>query len=241
MIGFEFKKMRKSAIPILLIVFNLIGTGIGTLIFAANRQYLVDGTESLVLWGQTVFYASQLFSPILLAIICSISCQFEEQEKNWQRLLSLPMTVSQILKAKFLSLAFVSLVCQLIVLVFFLISAVILQVPLENWYLFIFWTVTGWFGTLPIIASQLFLSIRLSNFSVPVLLATILSVVGLGTLFIGQGLFQLFPYNWIVIGERARALSMFSLKEFSLFIGLGLVYIVLFYNLAKLALRKRFV
>ena len=87
MMIFEFKKSRKSAIPIILIFFNLVGTLLGTMMFALNRNYLVDGTEASILWGQTVFYASR--SPILIGTICSIGCQFEENNKNWQRLLTI--------------------------------------------------------------------------------------------------------------------------------------------------------
>ena len=40
MMIFEFKKIRKSAIPIILIFFNLVGTLLGTMMFALNRNYL---------------------------------------------------------------------------------------------------------------------------------------------------------------------------------------------------------
>ncbi len=49
MMIFEFKKIRKSAIPIILIFFNLVGTSLGTMMFALNRNYLVDGTEASIL------------------------------------------------------------------------------------------------------------------------------------------------------------------------------------------------
>ncbi len=55
MIIFEFKKIKKSAIPITLIFFNLVGSLLGAMIYALNRKVLLDGTQARVLWGQTVF------------------------------------------------------------------------------------------------------------------------------------------------------------------------------------------
>lgn len=118
MITFEFKKIRKSAIPIILIFFNLVGTLLGTMLFALNRKYLVDGTEAPILWGQTVFYSSQIFTPILIGIICSISCQFEESNKNWQRLLTIPIKPSRMIFAKIASLSVIMAISQLLVSAF---------------------------------------------------------------------------------------------------------------------------
>ena len=194
MITFEFKKIKKSAIPITLIFFNLVGSLLGAMIYALNRKVLLDGTQARVLWGQTVFYSSQIFTPILIGIICSISCQFEESNKNWQRLLSIPVKANRIILSKITSLSLVMAISQLIVLLFYIISALVLKVPFANYLLdFLLWSITGWIATITIVTIQIFLSIRLKNFAVPILISAILAIAGLMTLFIGQGLFSIFP------------------------------------------------
>lgn len=193
MIIFEFKKIKKSAIPITLIFFNLVGSLLGAMIYALNRKVLLDGTQARVLWGQTVFYSSQIFTPILIGIICSISCQFEESNKNWQRLLSIPVKANRIILSKITSLSLVMAISQLIVLLFYIISALVLKVPFANYLLdFLLWSITGWIATITIITIQIFLSIRLKNFAVPIIISAILAIAGLMTLFIGQGLFSIF-------------------------------------------------
>ena len=191
MITFEFKKIKKSAIPITLIFFNLVGSLLGAMIYALNRKVLLDGTQARVLWGQTVFYSSQVFTPILIGIICSISCQFEESNKNWQRLLSIPVKANRIILSKITSLSLVMAISQLIVLLLYIISALVLKVPFANYLLdFLLWSITGWIATITIVTIQIFLSIRLKNFAVPILISAILAIAGLMTLFIGQGLLE---------------------------------------------------
>lgn len=242
MITFEFKKIKKSAIPITLIFFNLVGSLLGTMIFALNRKVLLDGTQAHVLWGQTVFYSSQIFTPILIGIICSISCQFEESNKNWQRLLSIPVKANRIILSKITSLSLVMAISQLIVLLFYIISALVLKVPFANYLLdFLLWSITGWIATITIVTIQIFLSIRLKNFAVPILISAILAMAGLMTLFIGQGLFRIFPYAQIAVGDRARFLVPFTLSEFILFLVVNSAYIFVFYTLAVRQLKKRFI
>ena len=242
MIIFEFKKIKKSAIPITLIFFNLIGSLLGAMIYALNREVLLDGTQAHVLWGQTVFYSSQIFTPILIGIICSISCQFEESNKNWQRLLSIPVKANRIILSKITSLSLVMAISQLIVLLFYIISALVLKVPFANYLLdFLLWSITGWLATITIVTIQIFLSIRLKNFAVPILISAILAIAGLMTLFIGQGLFSIFPYAQIAVGDRARSLVPFTLSEFILFLVVNGAYIFIFYTLAVRQLKKRFI
>ena len=242
MIIFEFKKIKKSAIPITLIFFNLVGSLLGAMIYALNRKVLLDGTQAHVLWGQTVFYSSQVFTPILIGIICSISCQFEESNKNWQRLLSIPVKANRIILSKITSLSLVMAISQLIVLLFYIISALVLKVPFANYLLdFLLWSITGWIATITIVTIQIFLSIRLKNFAVPILISAILAMAGLMTLFIGQGLFRIFPYAQIAVGDRARSLVPFTLYEFILFLVVNSAYIFVFYTLAVRQLKKRFI
>ena len=239
MIIFEFKKIKKSAIPITLIFFNLVGSLLGAMIYALNRKVLLDGTQARVLWGQTVFYSSQRG---VFGIICSISCQFEESNKNWQRLLSIPVKANRIILSKITSLSLVMAISQLIVLLFYIISALVLKVPFANYLLdFLLWSITGWIATITIVTIQIFLSIRLKNFAVPILISAILAIAGLMTLFIGQGLFSIFPYAQIAVGDRARSLVPFTLSEFILFLVVNGAYIFVFYTLAVRQLKKRFI
>ena len=236
MIIFEFKKIKKSAIPITLIFFNLVGSLLGAMIYALNRKVLLDGTQARVLWGQTVFYSSQIFTPILIGIICSISCQFEESNKNWERLLSIPVKANRIILSKITSLSLVMAISQLIVLLFYIISALVLKVPFANYLLdFLLWSITGWIATITIVTIQIFLSIRLKNFAVPILISAILAIAGLMTLF------SIFPYAQIAVGDRARSLVPFTLSEFILFLVVNGAYIFVFYTLAVRQLKKRFI
>ena len=103
------------------------------------------------------------------------------------------------------------------------------------------WSITGWLATITIVTIQIFINIRLKNFAVPILISAILAMAGLMTLFIGNSVFTIFPYAQVAVGLRARALVPFTLPELSLFLGLNVIYIILFYGLAVSQLKKRFI
>ncbi|RFE01456.1 ABC transporter permease [Streptococcus parauberis] len=240
MILFEIKKILKSKILLCIFIFNVFGALIGAVIYGANKSVLSGGTQSFVLWGQMTFFTSQLFLPILFSIISSLSCQFEEKNKNWQRLISLPIQPHKLILSKIESLALVSLFSQLLLFLLFIISSFILQVDMIGLNQIICWSFTGWLASITITTLQVYFNIKFKNFSIPILLSAIFSIFGLMTLFVNQTLFTLFPYNQIVIGMRGRSLTMFNPTEILLFLLLNFLYISIFYFLSCKELKKRF-
>lgn len=68
----EWKKTRKIQLLLIGIAFLIFSSFIGLGIYFASREVLVDGTQSLVLWGQLTFYNSTLLYPPMLAIITGL-------------------------------------------------------------------------------------------------------------------------------------------------------------------------
>ena len=60
----EWKKTRKTQLLLIGIAFLIFSSFIGLGIYFASREVLVDGTQSLVLWGQLTFYNSTLLYPL---------------------------------------------------------------------------------------------------------------------------------------------------------------------------------
>ncbi|MTB58622.1 ABC transporter permease [Streptococcus uberis] len=240
MILFEMKKILKSKILLCIFIFNVIGALIGAVIYGANKSVLSNGTQSFVLWGQMTFFTSQLFLPILFSIISSISCQFEENNKNWQRLISLPIQPKKLILTKIQSLALVSLFSQLLLFLLFVISSQILKVEMIGLNQIVCWCLTGWLATLTITSLQTYLNLKFQNFSIPILLSVIFSIFGLMILFVNKTLFTIFPYNQIVIGMRGRSLKMFNLTEMFFFLFINILYISIFYLLSCKELKRRF-
>ena len=211
----EFIKLRKSYFGFFLLGFTTLSVLIGTVIFSANREVIQEaGNQSLVLWGQSSLYSSQIFFPILIGVLCAVSWQFEEKEKNWQRMSLIPVKKNLLVLSKFFSIQLFTGINQLLFYILFILSGMVLKVPDIQFWNFAQWSILGWIGTFSITAIQLFFSIKFRNFTVSILLSAVGAIFGLMTLFVGEFLFKIFPYSQIAVGMRARTLVNFQTQEF---------------------------
>lgn len=240
LLNIELQKLKKNFILVFLLVFNILSVSIGSAIFYFNQSALPNSdNRDLILWGQETLYTSQLFFPILIGVLCSITWQFEESNNNWIRMKTLPLKEKNTVISKFLSIFLLTLINQLIFFVLFCISSLIVNVSLSHIPKFMYWCFMGWIGTTSIIAIQLYFSIFTRNFTFSILMSTVGSILGLLTLFIGNFIFQLFPYSQITIGVRSRSLMNFTFSELLIFFIVNVIYVILFLSLATLKLKNR--
>ena len=78
----EWKKTRKIQLLLIEIAFLTFSSFIGLGIYFASQDVLVEGTQSLVLWGQLTFYNSTLLYPPMLAIITGLLILPEFERKT---------------------------------------------------------------------------------------------------------------------------------------------------------------
>ncbi|UEX89878.1 ABC transporter permease [Staphylococcus ratti] len=236
----ELRKLKNNYILIFLLVFNVLSVSIGSMIFYFNQSAFPNSNNrDLILWGQETLYNSQLFFPILIGVLCSISWQFEESNNNWMRMKTIPLKESKIVISKFSTLLVLTLLNQIIFLVLFCISASIVDVTLGELFKFIYWDFIGWIGTASIIAIQLYLSVSTRNFTFSILISTVGGILGLLTLFISEFIFTIFPYSQIAVGVRSRSLVSFTFSEMLLFLIINVAYVTTFLTLTILKLKKR--
>ncbi|MCY1608828.1 ABC transporter permease [Staphylococcus pettenkoferi] len=240
LVKYEFQKLKKNHILPFLIVFSLLGILLGSSLFLANRSLFEnESNESLVLWSQTTLYSSQLFFPILIGILCSISWQLEEVGENWLRIKILPVKVSKFILAKFISILSVVGLNQIFFIILFTVTSIILQTPDIKFLNFLLWSFLGWIGSASIISIQLFISIKLKGFTFPILLSAVLSIIGLMTLFVSQFIFDFFPFAQMTVGMRSRIVSNMNSNELFLFIFKNLLYTLIFLFLSNISLKRK--
>ena len=93
----------------------------------------------------------------------------------------------------------------------------------------------GWFSALSVGAVQLYLSMRIRSFAVPVGLAVCLSIGGLA--FHIAGFSEMFPYSQIILGLSSQD-EMLPIDSITTLVPMVLVYTVLFVILATHHLKK---
>ena len=147
-----------------------------------------------------------------------------------------PVARSTIFITKLVVLAKSILVAQVLLMVFIIIVGKVVfrfeqPIPINMlWWLFM-----GWFSALSVGAVQLYLSMRIRSFAVPVGLAVCLSIGGLA--FHLAGLSEMFPYSQIILGLSSQD-EVLPIDSITILVPMVLVYTVLFVILAAKHLKK---
>ena len=147
-----------------------------------------------------------------------------------------PVSRSTIFIAKLVVLAKSILAAQVLLMVFIIIVGKVVfrfeqPLPINMlWWLFM-----GWFSALSVGAVQLYLSMRIRSFAVPVGLAVCLSIGGLA--FHIAGFSEMFPYSQIILGLSSQD-EMLLIDSITTLVPMVLVYTVLFVILATHHLKK---
>lgn len=148
-----------------------------------------------------------------------------------------PVSRSTIFIAKLVVLTKSILAAQVLLMVFIIIVGKVVfrfeqPIPINMlWWLFM-----GWFSALSVGAVQLYLSMRIRSFAVPVGLAVCLSVGGLA--FHIAGLSEIFPYSQIILGLSSQDEAL-PIDSITTLVPMVLVYTVLFAVLATHHLKKQ--
>ena len=147
-----------------------------------------------------------------------------------------PVSRPTIFIAKLVVLTKSILTAQVLLMVFIIIVGKVVfrfeqPIPINMlWWLFM-----GWFSALSVGAVQLYLSMRIRSFAVPVGLAVCLSIGGLA--FHIAGLSEMFPYSQIILGLSSQD-EVLPIDSITTLVPMVLVYTVLFVILATNHLKK---
>ena len=196
-------------------------------------------TQWFALWSETGRFSSEVFFPILLAIIVALTVHSEKERNNLARMATLPVTATQFISAKFLALALLSAISLGIYVFFFYLVALSTHLPgIQTPLIFLTWTVLGWIGTFHILALQLWFSLQRKSFTTPIIIALIFSLMSFLLLAVSPFLIKFYPFAQIMIGLHARSYTGLSIIEILLFGSVVLVFTVLGLILSARSLRR---
>lgn len=196
----EFLKMRRTPLWAAFLALPVISAVMGTANYVANTDILKEGW--LDLWAQHTLFAAVFFLPALYGALCSCEWRWEHLGHNWNRLMTQPVPAEMIWLGKFVPSAGVALGSQLLIGGLYLVSGRLagLTEPLpENLPV---WLLMGWIGSLAILGVQLFLSMVIRSFAVPVGIALAGGVTGL--LAAARGKAEMIPYSLLAAGMNAN-------------------------------------
>lgn len=230
----ELIKGRRAPVWLAFVVLPLIPAVLGTANYRANIGILDDWWLSL--WTQHTLFSAYFFLPALLGVYCAWEWRLEHSDRNFNSYLTMPVSRTTLYLAKLLPAVGVSIFTQALVGVYFVASGKLVgMMTAVPWAQLADWLLCGALGSIAICAVQLFLSLWLRSFAVPVALAMVGGIIGL--LFTSQGWGIYFPYALLSLGMRANNPNL--VLELPQFILSAVFYTLLFAALTICLLKKR--
>ena len=217
----ELMKCRRSPVWLAFVVLPLFPAILGTVNYLGNLEVLKSQWYSL--WTQHVLFASLFFLPAQLGVFCAWQWRLEHTDHNWNQAMTAPVPAWDLYLAKLILAAGVSFLAQAAIGVLFVISGKLAGLTF------------GALGGAAVCALQLYLSLVIRAFAIPVAIALVGGIAGL--MLTSQGFGYAFPYSLLCLGMRANNPTMvLDLGPFLL--GCG-VYVLAFFALSVRYLTRR--
>ena len=226
-------KYRRAPVWLAVVVLPLFPAVLGTANYLANLEVLQQQWYSL--WTQHTLFASYFFLPALLAVFCAWQWRLEYARHNFNSLLAAPVSHWAVYLSKLLPAVGMSFLAQLVTGLLFLAGGAAAGIDAPVPPQLAEWLLCGGLGGMAVCAVQLFLSLLLPSFAIPVAIALVGGIAGL--MVTAQGLGLWFPYSLLSLGMRANDPTM-ELNVAVLFLS-SVGYTCLFALLTVLLLKKR--
>lgn len=226
-------KYRQAPVWLAVVILPLFPAVLGTANYLANLEVLQQQWYSL--WTQHTLFASYFFLPALLAVFCAWQWRLEYARHNFNSLLAAPVSHWAVYLSKLLPAVGMSFLAQLVTGLLFLAGGAAAGIDAPVPPQLAEWLLCGGLGGMAVCAVQLFLSLLLPPFAIPVAIALVGGIAGL--MVTAQGLGLWFPYSLLSLGMRANDPTM-ELNVAVLFLS-SVGYTCLFALLTVLLLKKR--
>ncbi len=232
----ERLKLKRSPVWIAFLLMPIIPALLGTLNYMNNLEILKE--EWFSLYTQHTIFTCYFFLPLTVGIYTSYIVYQEENNHNWNKLLTMPVSRGTVFMSKFIMAGFMILISEIWIFVLFVISGKVIglssPIPFEHIFT---WCALGTLGGLVMAAAQLLVSLVIKNFAVPIGFSFAGGLSGL--FFLAKDLGHIWPYSLMAYGMESNAPQELTTEGYPQFIIMCIFYIALFSVLGKLLLTKR--
>ena len=122
----EQMKLKRSPIWLAFLIMPVIPAFLGTLNYVANIEILQSEWYSL--WTQHTLFTDYFFLPIMIGIYCSYIMRQEENNRNWNKVLTMPVSKNNIFIVKLICTSFMILISEFWIAILFILSGKIVGI-----------------------------------------------------------------------------------------------------------------
>lgn len=227
----EYIKLKRTPIWLAFFILPSISAFIGSANYLNNLGVLQSEWYSL--WSQHALFFSYFFLPPLIGVYVSYMWRLEHNGTNWNMVMT-HMSPTKLVLNKLCVCAVMASITIVWTFSLYIVSGFIcgLSLPLPpelgEWFL------CGILGTLAVCSVQIFLSLVIKSFAVPIGIALIGGVAGL--VVTNKGLFYMLPYSLLSVGMRAN--NPYRALDFKEFIISEIVFLIGFNILSILYIKR---
>lgn len=197
-------KAHHAPVWLAFIVLPLVPAILGTANYVGNIGILENQWYSL--WTQHTLFASYFFLPALLSVYCGWEWRLEHSDHNFNSYLTLPASAWALYLGKLLPAVAIGVLTQVIIGVLYVVSGRLIGLDAPLPPALISWLGCGAIGSVAVCAAQLFVSLAIRSFAVPVAIGLLGGVAGMMATIQGFGMH--FPYSLLAVGMRANNPNM---------------------------------
>lgn len=227
----EFMKMKRNPVWLAFLIMPVIPAIMGTFNYRANLDILQSEWYSL--WSQHTLFFCYFFMPALIGVYCSLLWKMEHFGHNWNQLM-VAVSPYRIIMGKLIMASFMTVLTLLWIYVLFVFSGRMVGLSQELPRELPEWILCGIAGGMVICSVQIFLSLLIRSFAVPIGIALAGGIVGL--MATSKGCWYLVPYASLSLGMRANNPQMEIDK--GMFLLTDVIYFVVFCFLSVMYLKK---
>lgn len=232
----ERLKLKRSPLWLAFLFMPVIPALLGTLNYMANIEILQS--EWFSLWTQHTLFTCYFFLPIMIGIYSSYMMRQEENNRNWNKVLSMPVSKNLVFIAKLVQVFSMILFSEIWICTLFVISGKVIGLTSAiPWVKLMIWSLFGTLGGTVIAAIQLMISLFIKSFALPVGIALGGGLSGL--VFLAKHLGHIWPYSLMAYGMNSNAPQELLESGYVWFVVICIVYIVLFMTISSMILSKR--
>ena len=228
----EQLKLKRSPVWLAFIALPIISAFFGTFNYLNNIEILKS--EWFSLWTQHSLFLCYFFMPALIGTYCSYLWRLEHTRHNWNSFLTAPIPLWALYFGKLTQALLMTILGNLWIFFLYYVCGRLSRQDspfpknAASWFLF------GTIGAVAVCCVQLFFSLIIRSFAIPIGIAMAGGILGL--LITNKGLGLRYPYSLYSMGMRANNPNLEL--DISAHLSNSAAYIIIFVALSVFYLRR---
>lgn len=231
----EGMKLRRSPVWLAFFIMPIVPAFLGTANYLYQKEILTR--EWISLWTQHTLFTDYFFLPIMLGIYCAYIMRLENNNHNWNKLLTMPVKRSAVFLSKLITAAKMLLLSEIWICALFIAAGYITGLKNPPWASVIQWCIFGTLGGMVTVSVQTLISMNVKSFALPIGISLAGGLSGLAGL--AKNIGHIWPYSLMSYGMNANAPQELTRNGYLQFVLVCIGYIAIFTLLGSITISRR--